>query len=445
MQPSTPLLFALAAALSACVPPTATFDPQLYDSAPIARLNAPVTAALDRPLVLDGSASYDPDGDGMTWNWRIHQSPPDSALPPNPFLANGDRNAEVTSFVPDVLGRYTVALTVGAANLESDSTYAVVEVVPDGTVPTADAGPDKGALEGIEVCLDGTNSWDPLGVPLSHSWSLASRPDDSGLTTTDLDASDQSEVCFVPDAAGVFTLSLSVAAGPRIGIPDYVDIVVQSTNQPPTALGEVLNANSCDYLQFDGTGSTDPDGDALTYRWSLLLAPPGSIAPLGEDAFDDPSAAAPSLYADVEGEFIVELLVFDGESWSPPSLIEVSTSLKEVNAAPVIEHQGDIYFANTPSPCNASCPPVQALLDASGTVDPDGDLLSVGWEVVSGDANIEDQEGLTTQLTISGLQGSCLSGVPTSETVTVRVTATDCSGDVDSGEIVVLYECGVGL
>ena len=404
-----------------------------------------MTAALDRPVLLDGTGSYDPDGDAMAWNWRIHEKPTNSELPDNPFLANGDRNAEVTSFVPDVLGRYTVALTVGAADQLSDSAYAVVEVVTDGTVPTSDAGPDRVALEGAEICLDGANSWDPLGVELSHTWALASRPNDSLLTTTDLDDSGLSEACFVPDASGLFTLGLTVAAGPRVSLPDYVDVLVQSTNQPPTALGEAVTTSSCAYLQFDGSASTDPDGDALTYRWSLLLTPAGSLAPLGEAAFDDAAAAAPSLYADVEGIFIVELSVFDGESWSPPSLIEVNTSLKTVNAPPVVEHQGDIYFADTPSPCNTSCPPVQAMLDASETMDPDDDLLEVTWEVVSGDATVDNEQGLTTQLNISGMPGSCVSGSPNNALVTVRVTATDCSGDVDSSEIVVLYECGVGL
>ena len=37
-------------------------------------------------------------------------------------------------------------------------------------------------------------------------------------------------------------------------------------------------------VSFSGTGSTDPDGDTLTYAWDLD----------GDGAYDDSTAAAPS-------------------------------------------------------------------------------------------------------------------------------------------------------
>lgn len=60
-------------------------------------------------------------------------------------------------------------------------------------------------------------------------------------------------------------------------------------------------------VELDGTGSRDPDGDALTYRWSLVAKPAGSAAEL-----DDPTSPRPRFTADVEGLYRVKLTVSDG-------------------------------------------------------------------------------------------------------------------------------------
>lgn len=439
------LLLALAAPVLGCPPAAPSFEPTLYDSAPVARVEAPSVAALDRPYFVDGSASYDPDQDEITWAWRLHQRPENSALAENPFVPNEDRNAQVSSFVPDVLGRYTIALSVSSLGLTSESVYAVVDVVPDGTLPEADAGPDRVTLEGLEVCLDGSGSRDPLGADLTYAWSMASRPVGSVLSSADIDGVTAAAACFTPDAAGLFTLALSVAAGPRDGLPDYVDIDVQTTNQAPDAAAEALSSLACSYVGFDGSESSDPDGDSLTYRWSLLLAPPGSDTALGEAAFDDSSSPSPTLYADLEGSWFVELSVFDGEAWSSPEIIEVVTTPKTDNAGPVVSHQGDMYFADLPLPCNTWCPAIQVTLDAGPSWDPDGDPVDLSWEVVSGGGSLDVTSGPNPRLTIPSQSGSCAAGNPSQEQVVVRVTATDCSGATDQSEMVILAECGVGL
>lgn len=438
------LLLALSLALGACVSPIPP-DPALFDTAPVARIEASPAGSLGTPLVLDGSRSYDPDEDELDYHWSIHEAPAGSDLAANPFSANGSRNAAVTTFAPDALGRYTVRLQVTDRTLWSESAFAVVNVGPADQLPEADAGSDLVAVEGIEVCADGTGSRDPLGGDLTYSWTVSTRPDGSSLTGADLTGGDTDTACFLPDAPGLFTLGLTVAAGPRVSAPDYVDVSAQTTNQVPVADGAALGAWSCSYLSFDGTASTDPDGDALSYRWALLLGPEGSATPLGPEAFDDATLAMPTLYADVAGTWYVELQVFDGEDWSAPQLLEVETTPKPVNTPPQVAHQGDVYVADLPQPCNSICPAAVISLDAGATFDPDDDPVVLSWEVVTGNASLDVTEGPTPKLTVASLPGSCAFGSPTSEQVVVRVTATDCSGDTDASELVVLYECGVGL
>ncbi len=91
---------------------------------------------------------------------------------------------------------------------------------------------------------------------------------------------------------------------------------VSSTNRRPVASisgpREVVKGME---VRLDGTGSMDPDGDPLTFQWTLAAKPPGSVAEL-----DDPSSPTPSFVADMEGTYRVRLTVSDGLRASRPSV-----------------------------------------------------------------------------------------------------------------------------
>jgi hypothetical protein len=86
------------------------------------------------------------------------------------------------------------------------------------------------------------------------------------------------------------------------------------TNAPPTA--NVSAPNDVDVgtqVTLDGSGSSDPDGDDLTFSWTLS-APSGSNATLS-----DASVEQPTFTPDVGGDYTAELEVSDGAASSTDS------------------------------------------------------------------------------------------------------------------------------
>src|SRR5205814_6071778 len=75
----------------------------------------------------------------------------------------------------------------------------------------------------------------------------------------------------------------------------------------------------------DGTRSSDPDGDALTYEWTLTSRPGDSGAVLAGETTPSPTFAA-----DACGAYTATLVVRDGRSASDPASVRVV-----VNCAPV--------------------------------------------------------------------------------------------------------------
>ncbi len=92
-----------------------------------------------------------------------------------------------------------------------------------------------------------------------------------------------------------------------------------TANTPPTAdAGEDQQVAVGDVVQLDGSGSSDPDGDAITLLWEFVSLPDGSEAVL-----DDPTSETPTFVADAEGTYVVMLTASDGSSDSVPDYVQV--------------------------------------------------------------------------------------------------------------------------
>ena len=75
-----------------------------------------------------------------------------------------------------------------------------------------------------------------------------------------------------------------------------------------------------DLVMFDGSASSDADGDPLTYQWTITTAPEGSSASLV-----DAHLVAPTLVVDIPGTYVMSLVVNDTQIDSEVDTVSIST------------------------------------------------------------------------------------------------------------------------
>ncbi|MDM0046277.1 PKD domain-containing protein [Variovorax dokdonensis] len=90
---------------------------------------------------------------------------------------------------------------------------------------------------------------------------------------------------------------------------------------PVAKIADVQSVITGRAFMLDGSGSTDVDGDTLSFEWSLQSVPAGSTANLGDKAI-----AKPSFTADLAGDYVFGLVVNDGKSNSAQVSITVSVA-----------------------------------------------------------------------------------------------------------------------
>src|SRR5256714_145755 len=172
------------------------------------------------------------------------------------------------------------------------------------------------------VQLDGSRSSDVDGDRLTYRWSFLSRP----LGSTAIFSNPAIvNPTFVSDQKGTYIAQLIVNDGTVDSSPSQVTI--SDVNSPPVASAgpdQSLVAGST--VQLSGSGSTDVDGDPLTYSWALLSKPQGSTSTLSST-----TVVNPTFFADRSGTYIAQLIVNDGTISSAASTVTITSQ----NAVPL--------------------------------------------------------------------------------------------------------------
>jgi alpha-tubulin suppressor-like RCC1 family protein len=285
------------------------YDPSITASptnvSPVANAGAAQNVLVGSVVTLDGSASSDANGDPLTYAWTLSSKPIGSAA----VLAS--LNSAKPTFTADMAGNYVASLTVNDGMVSSNvSTVQVTANIPN-VPPIANAGVDQYVTAGAyHYILDGSGSSDANGDTLTYQWTFVSVPVDSspqpfysGRDTVNPD--------ILANVPGTYVVSLVVSDGKVSSTPSTVSIIAApvNLNAPPIAsAGAAQNVRAGSVVTLDGSASFDPNGDTITYAWTLTSKPDGSAAALSLS-----TSATPSFIADMAGTYVASLTVNDGQ------------------------------------------------------------------------------------------------------------------------------------
>ena len=218
---------------------------------------------------------------------------------------------ETFSFTPDAEGSYTVELVV----TNDDGLESSDEVVIRAQEPAAPGqpqavitgAPNSPVQTGENVTLDGSGSTGGDSDVVMYAWEVEAPngSDEDGLT------GNGSNFSFTPDVAGTYTVTLTVTD--EDGKSDSTAVQIEAESPSPENRAPVADAGSDrsttvnQSVTLSGSASSDPDGDPLTYNWTLQ-APSGSS--LGGRTG---STASFTFTPDVAGTYTATLEVSDGE------------------------------------------------------------------------------------------------------------------------------------
>jgi hypothetical protein len=333
--------------------------PDPVNVAPVARVTSSQEVVTGSTVTLDATGSTDANQDVLTYTWTFMSRPSGSLS-----VLSSDTSAKPT-FTADVSGSYILALTVFDGEAYSTPAATTVQATATNVAPVANAGTNQSVVVGTQVTLDGTTSSDGnLGDVLTYSWTL-SRPDGSSASLSSLTSVRPS---FMADVAGTYLATLIVSDGRLYSAVASVRVLASAVNAAPVAnAGTDQSVLVSSLVNLDGTASSDANGDAITYTWSFLAKPSGSVASLSSA-----TAAKPSFTADLAGSYVLGLRVNDSKV-SSANMAVVTVTAAAANAAPVANAGTNQTVAIAAS----------VTLTGAASTDANGDVLTYSWTMVS--------------------------------------------------------------
>ena len=394
---------------------------------PVANAGPNQTVSAGTLVTLNGSGSTNPSGVGtLSYSWVF------TSRPPNTHATLASWWTVSPSFVADVPGNFVITLTVSNSTASSTASVTISTL---NSPPVANAGPNQTVALGSTVTLNGSGSSDVDGDPLTYQWGLIQRPLGS---TAGLTASNTVTPTFVADKAGTYVAQLYVSDGHSTS---SATVTISTLNTPPVAnagAGQVVPVGAP--VQLNGSGSTDVDGNPLTYQWALIAVPAGSLASLS-----NATAVNPTFTPDVAGTYVAQLIVNDGHVNSTPSTVSVTTNSilpPTANAGP----NQTVLHGTTVQLSGSGTDPQSYPLTYSWSMinKPAGSLAALSSATAANPTFLADQPGsYVVQLIVNdGFVNSAPATVTITTTNTPPVANAGPNQNVTAGDIVTLDGSG---
>ena len=180
---------------------------------PVAVVDAVVEAEVGDWIALDGSESFDPDGDVLSYVW--------SQKAGAQVTLNSEDSA-VAGFYAVTEGVLAFELVVHDGELSSEPARVEAVVAGANRAPVADAGESLVGPAGEEICLDGSGSHDPDPQDvLTYTWSQTEGP------AVTLNGSRTATPCFTASNLGEYVFRLTVSDGRLQSAQDTVTVSIR--------------------------------------------------------------------------------------------------------------------------------------------------------------------------------------------------------------------------
>lgn len=269
-------------------------DIYMYDLnpnvSPTAQIVPVTTVILGQSVTFDGSGSNDSDGAITSYAWDF---------------GDGTNGVGVTAnHTYGAAGSYTVVLTVTDDDGATGTATTSVEV---SAPPVAVIAPVTEVAHGQTSTFDATGSTDADGTIVSYSWNFGDGNTGTGATTTHTYAE-----------PGTYAVTLTVTDND--GATDSETIGVTVDALPEAFITPIATVTVGEETNFDGSGSSDPDGNIVSYVWNFGDNSTGS----GETAVHTYAAA---------GSYAVTLMVTDdfGSTSTATATAVVQTPVQAIN------------------------------------------------------------------------------------------------------------------
>ncbi|MHC4607687.1 MAG: PKD domain-containing protein, partial [Planctomycetota bacterium] len=369
---------------------------------PVANAGPDQTVDAGTPVTLDGSASFDPDSDPITYSW---------VQTAGPGVTLSGPGTSSPGFTPDTPGDHVFRLIVNDGIVDSSPDFVTITVNQPNRPPVLDPIGNRTVAEGGSLSFTVTAS-DPDGDSLTFSYAPL-LPNSSINSST-------GDFLFTPDftQAGPYDVTFTVSDG-SLTDSETITITVTNTNRAPTAdAGPDQSADVGVLVTLDGSGSFDPDGDPISFSWTQASGPAVSLSGAG--------TSGPTFTPTVTGTYVFDLTVGDGSLSHTDS---VTITVTQPNRAPVLDPIGDKTVAEGGN--------LNFTVTAS---DPDGDTVTLSATGVPANATFTPATGVfdfnpdftqdgTYNVTITASDGS----LTDSETITITVTNTNRAPVADAG------------
>ncbi len=272
---------------------------------PVADVNGPYNGTENVAVEFDGSGSYDPDNDLLTYAWSFGDGSPGVGVNP--------------THIYTTVGTYTVTLVVNDGKVNSDPSITAVTIAESSGLPVVDVGPDQSVLVGETVTFDGSASCAP--------WNFGDGTIGNGITTT-----------HTYSSAGTYAVTLTItdSAGLTTGT-DTAMITVTTGEQPPALIMHVddialsirrtgINVNAIAKVRVVDADNSPVEGVTVSGQWSGLT----NDSDTGITDVDGSISLASDRLKGVSSgvfTFTIETITKDGGSYDPSANVETSDSI----------------------------------------------------------------------------------------------------------------------